>query len=440
MKFEKHIKTGVFAFFCLLFILPNIQEKLELFTFKPLKGDFVPAAEPVFTIKSWKHLSFQKEYERYINDHIGLRPFIIRAYNQIYYSVFNMAKTRDILIGKNGCLYERNYVEEYLGIKFKGRDGIRKEMQRAKYLQDTLKKKGIDFIIVFAPGKASFFPDDFPSPYNRMKKNISNYECYTQTCRSLGVNFLDLNSYFVSLKPTAKYPLMSPPGIHWTYYGMTIAVDTLIHTFEKMRNIDMPEMITAKIDLPDTARDTDCDVAEGMNLLFPLPHPQYAYPILRFNCTPEKIKPKMLTVGDSYYWTIFGNGITHQLFSDGAFWFYNRECHPMDNSGMKPVSSLNLQQEVEKQDIIMLISTETNLSNFSFGFIDNLYRIYAKDKTDIGPSCPSPDDRLNYYKNMIRNDANWMVSIREKAIENDITVEQMIEKDAAFMVEKEKKK
>jgi hypothetical protein len=154
-------------------------------------------------------------------------------------------------------LYERNYLEEYLGINFKGRDGILKEIQRAKYVQDTLKKKGIDFIIVFAPGKASYFPDDFPAPYSRMKKNISNYECYTRTCKSLGVNFLDLNSYFVSLKPTSKYPLMSAPGVHWTYYGMTVAMDTLIRTFEIMRNIDMPEMLTTKIDLPDTARDTD---------------------------------------------------------------------------------------------------------------------------------------------------------------------------------------
>jgi hypothetical protein len=88
VRFERQIKTGVFAFFCFLFFLPGIQKEMELIKFKPLKGDFVPAAKPVFSMKSWKDLSFQKAYELYINDHVGLRPFIIRAYNQIYYSFF----------------------------------------------------------------------------------------------------------------------------------------------------------------------------------------------------------------------------------------------------------------------------------------------------------------------------------------------------------------
>lgn len=439
MRFEKHIKTGVFAFFCLLFIIPVVQKNLEIFHLKGLRGAFTPAQKPVFSKKTWKDLSFQKAYEQYINDNVGMRPFIIRAYNQLYYSLFSIAKTRDVIIGRNNVLYERNYIEEYLGMNFKGRDGIEKEMKRAKYVQDTLKKIGIDFIIVFAPGKASFFPDDIPERYSREKTGTTNYKVYTETCRKYGVNHLDLNRYFVSLKATSKYPLMSAPGIHWTFYGMTVALDTLLQTIEHMRHIDLPDMIQARVELPDTARDTDCDVAEGLNLLFPVSHPQYAYPIYNYN-TSGKTMPRLLTVGDSYYWTIYGNGITHRLFSDGAFWFYNEECHPMDNSGMKPVSTLDLQKEVEKNEIIMLISTEANLYRFSWGFIDNLYRIYAKDKSDTGPSCPTREDRMNHYRQMIRSDEGWMKSIRVKAADNGVSVDEMIEKDAAYMLEKELKK
>ena len=87
-----------------------------------------------------------------------MRNIFVRINNQIDYSLFNIPNSEGIVIGKEGYLFEKDYIRTCLGKDFLGKSVIDKKLLRTKFIQEFLKTKNIDLIIVFEPGKASFFP------------------------------------------------------------------------------------------------------------------------------------------------------------------------------------------------------------------------------------------------------------------------------------------
>ena len=64
---------------------------------------------------------------------------------------------------KTQTALEYDYIRSWLAIDYPGDSFIEKKLQRTKYVQEYLKReKGIDLVIVFEPGKASFYPEYIP--------------------------------------------------------------------------------------------------------------------------------------------------------------------------------------------------------------------------------------------------------------------------------------
>ena len=261
---------------------------------------------------------------------------------------------------------------------FVGKDSIQNELRRVKWVQNYLKnEKNIDLILVFEPGKASFFPEHIPERYHSENKTISNYLNYTQECKTLKINCLDLNAWFMSMKSTSKYPLFPKYGVHWSTFGMCLAADTLVKFIETTRGIDMPNPYWKEMNITDELKDVDFDLELTLNLLFPLPHEIMAYPKLAFENESGKIKPRILTIADSYYWSIYNSQIPEKVFGKHEFWYYNRTVYP-DIWGDKAVyvDHTKDKEMIEKQDVILVMITEMNLNRSFFGFFDDLYKIY----------------------------------------------------------------
>ena len=63
-------------------------------------------------------------------------------------------------------------------------------LQKAKLVQDSLKKKGIDLLLVYAPGKGSFCKEFIEDKYNHNFQN-TNLNLYISNSKRLGLNYLD---------------------------------------------------------------------------------------------------------------------------------------------------------------------------------------------------------------------------------------------------------
>ncbi len=365
----------LFIVVMLLLFLPMIQGKFKIVHEKELRGDIQPE-KPVFSIKKYLEGEYQDKQETYFNHNFGFRKFCVRLNNQIAYSFFNEARANGVIVGKDEYLYEKLYINSYLGRDFIGEKAILEKTIKLKMIQDTLKMKGIYLFVVMTPGKAQFFPEYIPDKYFKEKQTISNYSVYTKHFEERGINFIDFNKWFSQMKDTIAYPLFPKTGIHWSTYGGLLAADSIVKYISSVRQIEMPKIIQDKIELSKKLQGEDDDIEKGMNLLYKVPNHEMAYPSFSVISDSTTTRPKVLTVGDSFYFQILNSGIAQKIFKDSEFWYYYNGIFPEDPKNPKTVKDLNVPLEVEKNDVIMLIVTDANLRSFSYGFINDLYDFY----------------------------------------------------------------
>jgi hypothetical protein len=242
------------------------------------------------------------------------------------------------------------------------------------------------------------------------------------------------------MKDTCRYPLYSRTGIHWTSYGVALAVDSLVRYMEKEAGIDMVEFGWDGIETTAKPRDTDNDIADGMNILFPISTGTLAYPKIRYVDPPEKVKPNVMAVGDSYYWNIMGSGIAARLFNDNNFWFYNREAHNPAYPAPKVVKDLNILSEIKRQQFVIIISTDANLPKFAFGFLDDYMHAFQNQDIKNVTDEPQKEQRILEIMASIRNSKDWALMVRQKAIKKGISFEEMLRLDASWVYNNENHK
>jgi len=208
---------------------------------------------------------------------------------------------------------------------------------------------------------------------------------------------------------------------------MVVAADTLMKYIEGIRGIDMPDFDWSDIRVTDQNKDVDAewDAEHAMNLLFRLPYMKMAYPQVEFIEDTHKIKPRVLTMADSYYWSMYNSGIPQHCFKEHQFWYYYSRVYPNIWDDTHLVSSLNVRQEIEKQDVILVMSTEMNLYRAYWQFTDDMYKWY----------CPGyKEDAWYNMRNAVIDNDHWLRNHISKAKKLKITIEQAINADARMQM------
>jgi len=435
MEKRSHILRRILVIVILsVMALPILQDKFFHLPFPPLKGAIVKLKEPTFTFSKWFDESFQKQRDKYNTQTFGYHDILVRIYHQFLYNFYRKAGAKYVVIGKDNYLYEENYINASYGTDFIGTDSINRRMEMAKYIQDTLAKLNKTFLFVFAPSKASYYPEYIPDRFSRQKR-ITNYSQYIKTARELGIHYIDFNDYFIRQKPVSTYPLMPKYGIHWSYYGMCLAVDSMVKYIQHARNIDMPGIYWDTI-FHHLAKNEDYDIGDGLNLLVPIPKDTLAYPNLLFENPQGRVKPSALIIGDSFYFVMYGVG--SKLFKHSQFWYYNKEVYSM-GSETRNISDIDLKRELRKHDIIIIMGAEATLPNLGWGFIENSYRLYH-DHFYIPGRDSIFNARVNKLVRYIRTDKEWMKRIAQKASDRSISKDSMLRMDAVYEVDLEENK
>lgn len=372
---KRSAATILFCFVMIVLLLPLIQFATGIISSKKLKGAFEKYEKPLWSSQGWFDGSYQLRMEKYLTQNFGFHSDVVRLNNQIEYSLWKEIKANGVVIGKENYLYEQGYIDAYYGLDYVGDSAINERTDRIRFLRDTLKNKGIDLLLVFAPGKATFFPEFIPGTTTKGRTNI---EEYIKQCNEKKISFIDFNDWFIKNKNKSSYPLYPQYGVHWSNYGSYLAADSIFHYIERLRNIDMPDILLNNIDMSDDFEYDDYDAGDALNLIVKLPSYKMAYPRLNFVNNDKRIKPNVLVVADSYYWQIYNLGIPPHVTANSAFWFYNNDAYPAPINEERKVSGLDLKKEIEKQDVIIILSTNPNLENFGWGFIENACALYNK--------------------------------------------------------------
>jgi hypothetical protein len=360
------IKKIMFYTLTLGMCVPLIQFFTHFSNEKALKGAIVESKMPGFTMDSLQSGFFQEDYEKYFNEKFGFRSSFIRLNNQLKYWIYQKVQANGVVIGKNGYLYEYNYIKSYYGLDYIGKDSIEKNVVRLKYVQTKLKEMNKTLIIVLAPGKGSFFPEYFPDSCRR-KKGRTNYDDYRGLMNAYAMNVVDMKDWFLKIKPTSKHPLFPQSGIHWSKYGEVIAMDSLLQFIERKSGLQYPAVKITSVEMSVKNKDRDYDIGEGLNLIFQTATYPMAYPTFEIK-NPEQNKHKTMVIADSYYWGMFNAGFSSSLFNNGKFWFYNQEVYPDHYDKPTIASNIDFKKEIAENEVIILLSTDANLYRFPFGF------------------------------------------------------------------------
>lgn len=406
-------------------ILPAFQKELSLVIEPDLNGDFKEYNRPEFNWQSFYDGSFQTSFENYLEQHIGFHNSLVRFKNQLDFTLFEKPNAEGIVIGKNDFVFEYDYIREITGRAYVGYNFIDEKLRRLEYVQRYLKSNyNIDFVIVFVPGKASFYKEFIPRKYLRKIQDSTNYSTYLNEIKTRGIKYLNLNEYFHEIKESSDYPLFPKYGTHWSIYGMSRASHVWIDSIEKMKSRKLNDFNTDQLYYSSVPLRTDYDGGKAMNLIRNYYDEKYAYPDYFYGQDSTRFKPKVLTIGDSFYWNIFNAEVPKNLFANEAFWYYNNKVYPDYYNSPKYTSELNLKEEIERMDFIFIMVTERFLNVFDWKLIDQLYYLYTPDYIE---------NPVYDYMNNIVLDAKWFNVVLDGAKAKGISNQQSLCLNAEYM-------
>ncbi|UOQ73527.1 alginate O-acetyltransferase AlgX-related protein [Hymenobacter cellulosilyticus] len=380
-----YLKRAVLFCLLLLLLLPAGQAKFNWVDTGQLTGYYdAPAPPPDLSWESLWNNTFQPALERYLEEHIGFRVWLIKARNQIVYDVLHETNDPNLFVGPNNSLFDSRTLFDYVGMGAHADSAtIRRHIHRLRVVQDTLARRGKLLIFVASASKASFMPENMPAYFRRSGRyRPSNYEQYTAAMRAAGINLLDLSQALRSWKDTASYPLFPQSGGHWSDYGAALVGDTTMRYVERKYGRPMRDYRLKAGTVGIAPNDNDTDTEKALNLLYPLaPHimkyPQVEYEPLK----PGQYRPSALIIGDSFVFTVLYSFFA-QSFDDknSRYWHFNvvnrNIAWPSELPEGTDMSKLDYKAQYLARDIIMIMFTEYNMDNrLDYGFSDSAYKL-----------------------------------------------------------------
>lgn len=422
---KEKLRERLFLLVLVILFLPLLNGFL-VFTKEPsLAGVYPKAASVALTQENWHNRAFQKNAELYFNLNFGYRNTLMRLRYQWMYSAYGTSRLYAFLKGKNDYLFQSTYTAEDLGESYVGDEIIDTMFQKMIFINREMKKMNKAFVVMIAPSKTHYHPEHLPEQYIPTPDVKTNYKAYTNGLKKHNIAHLNLNDLFIAMKDTTTYPLFPKTGIHWSTYGAAILADTIVNYWEGIFNRDMAEVYWDSITVTRELRDDDWDIEWTMNLMYYLPNIPMAYPHVKIN-DKNKFKPKILTIGDSFFWRYYHWKMMHKIYDNSQFWYYNREVYP----GRKPVGQFDLMNMFPSLDGICIFINPSQMNRFSWGLVDDLYNYL-----DSG----TPEE-IEAMKQKMLNNPDWLAQQKEKAAKRGIPLDSLLEKDAIYMLRIEKAK
>ncbi|MEJ5365514.1 MAG: hypothetical protein WHS86_10455 [Desulfosoma sp.] len=174
-------------------------------------------------------VAFPKAFEKWFDDHFGLRHRLVQAYHLMTLAVGSSGSPR-VLVGKDGWLYytdpkDGNSLEDY-----RRTDPLTpEELDRwrvaleAKYF--WLKEKGIPYLFIIAPDKHTVYPEYYPSRV-RVLGSRSRLEQFMEAMDGSPVPVIDLREPLRRAKTFGR--LYHKTDSHWNDLGAAVAHNTVL--------------------------------------------------------------------------------------------------------------------------------------------------------------------------------------------------------------------
>lgn len=414
------IKTFFFILLLILLLLPVFQEFTQYFNEPVLHGAFVKPDKPKFTWKSLKSNLFQKDFENYLNNDFGFRGLMIKIKNSWEYILFNKINVPDQVEGKAGVIFSRSSIESTIGSSYNGSNKNEQTISKVNFLKEWIERNGGHFLAIMTPSKEIILPEYLPESYKGFSIDSSNYKDFIKDFKKYNIPFIDFCSYFIEQRKTCTYPIFTKTGFHWSSCAASVAQDSLLKYIQQFLLEPMPSYVRNGVEWSDTARDSEADFEEPMNLLHSISQKRYVYPRLEMvQSSLKNPRPKVIIIGDSFFWQIANLRKLEHIFSeDSRYWYYFSQSVPLGSMDGTFIKNVDVIKELKSADFVLLVGSFGTMSIFPYGVTDYYYEKANKPQL------------LASIQENIRKNKNWIDSLQTKSKSKGISIEKLISEEA----------
>ena len=399
-----------------LSLLPLLQGWFRLVALKPLHGVTIEAEKPVFDMGSYRSGAYAKDMEAYASQRFGFREPVIRLYNQYLWTFYRKTYAHDVAIGKKDWLYYPQSVSDYYGNELlrwhpsvdEARRSFDLDVKHANWVRSVLKESGVDFLVFMAPEKGFLYPEFLPDG-EKDTTTFNACDYFAQRFTETGFPHIEMTRWFQQMKDTVDYPLIPQVGAHWIFPSV-YAADSLSRLMEDLKGVHLPKIkIGEAYHTRDRDHDYDNDLEKLLNLAFAMRH-QYGYCPRRhvgIEQDSSDVKPKVLFVGNSYFWAMNLFVPFDEMFETTEFWYYYSTAYYGDS--LQHTAKVNELDQLDKLlgfDYVVWFTTGNQMNKGTSAFVNatllNLCLSNAQVEETrnrvvdslIRDSIPSPVDSL----------------------------------------------
>jgi len=171
--------------------------------------------------------------DAYFSDHFGCRKVLVSWNNKLKWKLFHDANVRSALIGRDGWFFFAGdqMVEHERGVLQFTPGQLRDWRALLERRRDWLAQRGIKFLFVIAPDKASVYPDELPAWMTKVRPETKLDQFVAYMRANSTVEILDLRGPLRAARQTA--PTYLKTDTHWNLFGGFIGYQEIIKALSR---------------------------------------------------------------------------------------------------------------------------------------------------------------------------------------------------------------
>ena len=434
---SSRIKIILFSLTAVLLLASPIQQATGFVKVKKLYGVMEEAPKPRLTFQNWAEHRFQDETEAYLQQHYGFREPLTRFYNQYIWDFYGETfakKNSWVLVSDDDWYYESGYVTEfYEGNSWNhAQDSLQmaqilgRESLWLSQVQQILDELGVHLFVLLEPGKEQIYPEHIPeNTLSHREKVFSAHDFLHQRFEELGIHYIDAGEWFLQMKDTADFPLFPQTGTHWSNLAAMYVADSLVRYMEDISGINIQNFKIGEKYVK--TKEPDNDLEQWLNLMRPLKGAPNYYAKIQLEKDTTAVKPRLITIGDSFYWNILNHTPFKRIFSGVTYWYYFSSTYFDGPDGN--VADIDLLEKVLAADFVMLAYSTPQQYELGNGFAKRFLMEWCYDDEEIEPLKMKT-------KESIRQDHKWMASLTEEAEKLNISTDSILNTVSSYFIEK----
>ncbi len=414
----------LFILLMVLGFLPMLQGWLQIIPFHPLNGVVEEVEKPIIERDAYVSGDYAKQAEAYASQHVGFREPFIRFYNQYLWSFYRKTYANDVVAGKKGWLYYPSSVRDYYGQELlrwhpsveAAREKFDREVKYLNWIRSVLQENGVEFLVFMAPEKSFLYPEYLPDDaFDTTTVSFNACDYFAQRLEETGFPHIEMTRWFQKMKDTVDYPLIPQVGAHWIFPSV-YAADSLSRLMEELKGFSMPKIkIGEAYPVSNKDHDYDNDLELHLNLAFPLRH-QFGYcPRHRVSVEQDSttVNPKVLFIGNSYFWAMNLFVPLTQMFETTEYWYYFSTAYYGDS--LTETANVNRMDLVEKLldfDYVVWFTTGNQMNKGTSGFAEKVITNLCYSKKEM-ERC------RNFVIDSLRKDSLTLLTLDEPLVDSN---------------------